>query len=159
MAIQVFLDTYATEGVRPDLADEAFAEYGVAVFAQRLGQAGRVFYLAECGSGLVGFAEVLRDQSESPISGVSGSELVRLYVQPQAQGTGIGRALLQRAERCASEAGSAGVWLSAWEHNARALEFYRRQHYQDVGCAQYTIQGQSYGNRIFFRSAASCAPC
>ena len=155
LAIQVFLDTYATEGVRPDLANEAFAEYGREVFALRLGREGLIFYLAELGSGLVGFAEVLRNETASPIPGVSGLELVRLYVQPQAQGTGIGRALLQCAERRASKAGSAGVWLSAWEQNTRALAFYKRQRYKDVGHAQYVIQGQSFGNRIFFKSAAS----
>lgn len=155
LAVQVFLDTYATEGVRPDLANEAFAKYGREVFAQRLGQEGRLFYLAEFGSGLVWFAEVLRHQTASPIPGVCGSELVRLYVQPQAQGTGIGRALLQCAERCARETDSTGVWLSAWEHNTRALAFYKRQHYEDMGYAQYVIQGQTFGNRIFFRSAAS----
>ena len=157
LAIQVFLDTYATEGVRPDLANEAFAEYGHAVFAQRLAQEERVFYLVEHGSGLLGFAEVLRNHTASPIPGIGGSELVRLYVQPRAQGSGIGRTLLQCAERCAGEARSAGVWLSAWEHNARALSFYKRQGYEDVGHAQYVIQGQSFENRIFFRPAASKA--
>ena len=155
LAIQVFLDTYATEGVRPDLANEAFAEYGCSIFAQRLAEEGRIFYLAEHGSGLVGFAEVLRNQQPSPIIGVGGSELVRLYVQPQAQGSGIGRTLLQRAEQCSRESGSAGVWLSAWEHNLKALAFYKRQNYKDVGNAQYVILGQSYGNRIFFRSTES----
>ncbi|HMN45405.1 MAG TPA: GNAT family N-acetyltransferase [Povalibacter sp.] len=154
LAIQVFLDTYATEGVRPDLAREAFAEYGHTAFVQRLSQEERIFYLAEQGEGLLGFAEVLRNDTESPVPGIRGSELVRLYVQPQAQGRGLGRALLQRVERGAREAGSAGVWLSAWERNTRALSFYKRQRYEDVGHALYVIQGQSFGNRIFFRSAA-----
>ena len=155
LAIQVFLDTYATEGVRPDLANEAFSEYGCSIFAQRLAEKGRVFYLAEHGSGLVGFAEVLRNQQPSPVIGVGGSELVRLYVQPQAQGLGIGRALLKCAEQCSQEAGTAGVWLSAWEHNLKALAFYQRQNYKDVGCAPYVILGQSYGTRIFYRSTKS----
>jgi diamine N-acetyltransferase len=154
LAIQVFLDTYATEGVRPDLANEAFAEYGREVFEQRLRQGSRVFYLAEQGSGLLGFAEVRRDNAPSPIPGFTGSELVHLYVQPQAQGTGIGRELLQHAERCARQAGSGGVWLSAWEYNTRALAFYKRQRYEDVGHAQYVIQGQAFGNRILFRPIA-----
>ena len=152
LAIQVFLDTYATEGVRPDLANEAFAEYGCGNFAQRLAEKGRVFYLAEQGSGLVGFAEVLRNQQPSPIIGVGGSELIRLYVQPQAQDVGTGLALLKRAEQCSLEAGTSGVWLSAWEHNLKARAFYKRQNYKDVGYAPYVILGQSYGNRIFFRS-------
>jgi diamine N-acetyltransferase len=154
LAIQVFLDTYATEGVRPDLANEAFAEYGQGVFEERLRKAGLVFYLAERGPGLLGFAEVLRNYSESPVAGVGGSELVRLYVQPQAQGLGLGPTLLREVELCAAEAGSGGVWLSAWEHNTRALAFYKRQNYEDVGFAHYVIQGQSFGNRIFFKPAA-----
>jgi diamine N-acetyltransferase len=157
LAIQVFLDTYATDGVRPDLANEAFVEYGQSVFAQRMAQEGRVFYLAEQGSGLVGFAEVLREHAESPIRNIGGSELVRLYVQPQAQGAGVGRALLKSAEGCARAARTTGLWLSAWEHNTRALSFYRRQGYRDVGHAPYVIQGRSFVNRIFFCSAASDA--
>lgn len=137
------------------MANEAFAEYGTRVFEERLKQPGRVFYLAEFGSGLVGFAEVLRDEVASPIPQVHGSEVVRLYVQPQAQGVGIGRTLLQCAERCAIEARNAGVWLSAWEGNTRALAFYKRQRYKDVGHAQYVIQGQSFGNRILFKPVAS----
>ena len=155
LAIQVFLDTYATEGVSPGLAKEAFAEYGQAIFAQRLGQEGRSFYLAERNAALLGFAEVQQDHTESPIPGVGGSQLVRLYVQPQAQRSGIGRTLLQATERCALDARTAGVWLSAWEHNARALAFYSRQHYEDVGHAQYVIQGQSFGNRVLFRPVVS----
>jgi diamine N-acetyltransferase len=155
LAIQVFLDTYATEGVRPDLANEAFAEYGPDVFLQRLNQAGRIFFLAELNAGLLGFAEVLRDRRESPVPGIGGSELVRLYVQPIAQRNGIGRALLQQAERCATAAGSSGVWLSAWEHNTRALAFYQSQRYEDVGRALYVIQGQAFGNRIFSKSVVS----
>ena len=151
LAIQVFLDTYATYGVRPDLANEAFAEYGQAVFAQRLRQADRIFYLAERGQGLLGFAEVLGTYAQSPISGVGGSELVRLYIQPQAQGLGLGLALMREAELCAKQVRSGGVWLSAWEHNTRALAFYKRHDYKDVGLAQCVIQGQSFGNRIFFK--------
>ena len=43
--------------------------------------------------------------SVAPGSTVFGAELVRLYVQPKAQARGIGRALLQRSEGLAEEAG------------------------------------------------------
>ncbi len=155
LAIQVFLDTYATAGVRPDLANEAFAEYGRGKFEKRLHETGRVFFLAERGAGLLGFAEVLRDHVASPVTGVVGAELVRLYVQPQAQGAGIGGALLLAAENCAMHAGSGGLWLSAWERNTRALAFYQHLHYQDLGFAYYVIQGQSFGNRILYKPVGS----
>src|SRR5690349_5588603 len=104
LAVQVFLDTYATEGVRPDLAREAFREYSAERFAARLAEPGRSFVLAEAGEGLLGFAEVIACPLQAPAGGIRGAELVRLYVQARAQRNGIGRTLLASAERLAAGA-------------------------------------------------------
>lgn len=151
LAIQVFLDTYATAGVRLDLAREAFAEYSHDAFSERFRENYRVFHLAESSCGLLGFAELLRSYRLSPIDGVGGSELVRLYVQPQAQRCGIGRMLIERAERTAASFRSRTLWLSAWEQNTRALSFYKHMGYVDVGQAHYMIQGQAFANRILHK--------
>jgi ribosomal protein S18 acetylase RimI-like enzyme len=148
LATQVFLDTYATDGVRPDLALEAFTEYSIEAFAARLGEAERRFVVAETGEGLMGFAEVLASDLPAPAGGVSGAHLVRLYVQPQAQGTGVGRALIEAAERMATERSVRHLWLIAWEHNERAIAFYLRHGYAEVGTDVYTFQHRSYGTRI-----------
>lgn len=148
LSIQVFLDTYATEGVRPDLAQEAFAEYSVDAFASRLHEPQRRFILAETGTGLVGFAELLVAERAAPVGDMVGAQLVRLYVQPSAQGTGLGKALIGSAERIAAEARSNGLWLIAWDRNHRALEFYARAGYSDLGADTYTLKDQSYGTRV-----------
>ena len=149
LSIQVFLDTYATEGVRPDLALEASSEYSVSAFAERLAQPQRRFILAEKGDGLVGFAEVLLTSVASPAQGFTGAELVRLYVQPAAQRIGVGRALLASAEHAATAESMACVWLTAWEGNDNARAFYARVGYADVGATSYSFQGQTYPNRVF----------
>lgn len=152
LSVEVFLSTYATEGVRPDLAAEVFSIYAADRFAARLAEASRWFLLAEHDSGLLGFAEVLLDAQTSPVEGVSGAELVRLYVQPQAQGLGIGKHLLQGAERAATERRLPQLWLTAWDGNHRAHAFYEALGYNDVGATTYAIQGQVYGNRVFAKS-------
>lgn len=169
LAIQVFLDTYATDGVRADLADEAFADYGVAAFAARLVLPGRRFVLAEVASpvplaegqgpvepGLAGFAELQGPRVPAPLSGVEGAELVRLYVQPQAQRLGLGRQLLQAAEGRAAEAGAEALWLTAWSGNTRARAFYAAQGYDDVGETSIEIQGRTYVNRVLRRTLPPC---
>ena len=103
--------------------------------------------LAERGSALVGFAEVLGAVAEAPAGGVSGSELVRLYVQPSAQGLGVGALLLREAESLATGA----LWLTAWDGNAKALAFYGRMGYADIGATTYTFEGQTYGNRVLVK--------
>ena len=106
LSLQVFLDTYATDGVRPDLAREA------------------------------------------PVPGLRGVELVRLYVQPQAQRSGVGTTLLREAEKIAASAKAHALWLTVWERNDRALAFYARCGYADVGSTVYTFEGREYGNRV-----------
>lgn len=154
LSVQVFLDTYATEGIRPDLAREAFSEYSAEAFARRLGEAGRSLILAESGAGLLGYAEVLVLPLLAPAGQLSGAELVRLYVQPAAQRAGVGRALLERAEQAVLAARVAAVWLTAWNGNVNAHAFYARMGYADVGATTYSFQGNTYANRVFAKHLA-----
>jgi ribosomal protein S18 acetylase RimI-like enzyme len=149
LSTQVFLDTYATEGVRPDLAREALREYSEAAFLERLSQPERRFILSEMGDGLVGFAELTCRSLDSPVDGVVGMELVRLYVQPRAQRAGLGSALLREAEGIALAAAAPALWLTVWERNASAIALYNRVGFADVGSATYTFEGRHYGNRVF----------
>ncbi len=152
LSIQVFLDTYATEGVRPDLAREAHCEYAIEAFVQRLIEPQRRFILAEYLSadrnGLLGFAEVLLTVKPSPAGNLAGAELVRLYIQPKAHRMGCGRSLLTRAEQLVQAEKLDSLWLTAWEGNRNARAFYERVGYADVGATTYTFQGQTYANRV-----------
>jgi diamine N-acetyltransferase len=151
LAVQVFLDTYATDGVRPDLAREAFAQYSTEAFAVRLREPSRRFILAEQATGLIGFAEVQVSALCAPVGAVVGAELVRLYVQPSAQRLGVGRRLLQEAERAAGVAALGSLWLTVWEGNHRAGSFYASLGYQEVGATTYSFQGNTYGNRVLVK--------
>lgn len=114
LATQVFLDTYATEGIRPELAREVLASYSPQAFAGRLAASSAVFVLAEAAGGLVAFAEMHGD-SPCPAGVVATRvELVRLYVQPSFQRHRIGTSLLSKAEEHARAAGAQALWLSAW---------------------------------------------
>jgi GNAT superfamily N-acetyltransferase len=151
LATQVFLDTYAPDGVRPDVAREVLAVCSRDAFAARLSDGGRVFVLAERGDHLLGFAELSLEQSTAPGTDLRGTELVRLYVQPAAQGRHLGRALLRDVE-ARSRAVAAGVlWLTAWAGNRRALAFYTANGYRDVGSTAYAFEGRSYENRVLVK--------
>lgn len=140
--------------MRPDLAREALQQYSEAAFADRLADPGRRFILAEASGGLVGFAEVATAVTQSPAAGVQGCELIRLYVQPRSQRTGVGSALLSEAEKLATGAGAPCLWLTVWEGNLRALAFYARLGYADVGSSTHALEGRAYGNRVVARRLA-----
>lgn len=153
LAMQVFLDTYAGNGIRPDLAREALGMYGVEVFAGRLRDPAVEITVAESAGHLVGFVDVAL-ASACPLAGLGGAEVLRLYVQAPFQRRGIGKVLLQMAEHDARMRGDTAVWLTAWVGNTAALAFYPTAGYVDAGSTQYLIEGQAYENRVFAKRLA-----
>jgi diamine N-acetyltransferase len=147
----VFLDTYATDGVRPDLALEAFEVYSLEQFTKRLDHPQTRFILATKDSGLVGFAEVSLADAASAVDGWSGAQLVRLYVQPGWQRHGVGRKLIEAAAKQVGDHELNAMWFTVWDGNHRAMRFYERMGYRDVGVTTYSIQGRTYGNRVFVK--------
>lgn len=60
-------------------------------------------------------------------------EINGLWVEPAAQGRGIGTALLRHGEQVIAAAGSRRVWLNCSGFNPRACQFYRAQGYRETG--------------------------
>lgn len=154
LAMQVFLDTYATDGISPALAREVIENCSADIFAARLMSAGHTILLAEHSGNLVAFAEC--DASSIPPHPDLGNgiELVRLYVQHRAQKKGIGKRLLDRTEHDVACAGHRVLWLTAWSGNTNARTFYAANGYQDIGTTDYRIEGIAYENRIFRKLTA-----
>jgi GNAT superfamily N-acetyltransferase len=151
LATQVFLDTYATDGIRPDLAREALNQYSPAAFEKRLADPERLFLLAERQDHLVGFAELARTASRPVETADAGLRLIRLYVQPAFQRNGLGSALLREVEEQCRSLGSGVLWLTSWSGNRFALGFYTAKGYQDVGSTSYVFEERAYENRIFVK--------
>jgi GNAT superfamily N-acetyltransferase len=79
--------------------------------------------VAEAEGAVVGVA--LFFTNYSTWSGKNGIYLEDLYVRPEARGTGLGKALLQRLAAMAVARGCARVEWSVLDWNAPAIDFYR----------------------------------
>lgn len=149
LSTQVFLDTYAPQGVRPALAREVLAQHSVATYAALLADARITILLAECAGHLVGFSQVGNGTGHAMVRDAAAAELKRLYVQQPFTGRGVGRDLLRHAEKAAAARGGDTLWLTAYTGNARALQFYPRCGYEELGTTVYTFGGEDYPNRVF----------
>ncbi len=158
LSTQVFLDTYATQGIRAALANEALAQHSVAVYAALLADPEVTIVLAECAGHLVGFAQVRHGVGHALVAEPAAAELDRLYVQERFAGRGVGRDLLRHAEKAAAARGADTLWLTAWAGNARALQFYPRRGYQDLGMTVYTFEGEDFPNHLFGKRVRHVSP-
>lgn len=159
LAMQVFLDTYATNGIRPVIAREVLSAYSQDIFNLAIADSGCSLVVAEHAGHLVGFAQVTLKASEPLAPPGVQAELLRLYVQEPftdgKKGVKVGSALLAAAEQAAASAGASVLWLTPWVHNLRALAFYARRGYLDYGLTYFTLEGEAHENRVFAKAIAA----
>lgn len=155
LGTQVYLDNYATEGVRPALARDVLAAFSTATMQAVLRRPGTQVVVAERGAHLIGFAQISLGTAQSLVQARRPAELDRLYVQEPFTARGVGSLLIGQAESLAAAAGADVMWLSLWVHNQRAQRFYAKHHYQDLGATWYVIENEKHQNRVLAKSFAA----
>lgn len=144
----VWISTYAEEGVEPAFARHVLAEFTAERLRARLDDPRNCHWLAETGSGLVGFAELRLGERSPCLAAKDQAEISRLYVLERFTRRGIGRELLRRCCQSAAAAGIATLWLTAYEGNTRALEFYRREGWATAGDYAFALGDCTYRNVV-----------
>ncbi len=152
LGMQVFMDTYATEGVRDAIAREALESFAPQTIAAFIERPDTLFLLAEANQHLVGFAQLCLQADHAMVGDQHAAELNRLYVQERFTGRGLGWQLLQRAEIEASARGASKLWATVWVGNPRALLFYPRQGYENAGSPVHRLQAETHQNVLFCKS-------
>ncbi|HEX9009364.1 MAG TPA: GNAT family N-acetyltransferase, partial [Holophagaceae bacterium] len=117
--------------------------YGEALQRAELADPSRPALLLEVDGVPAGFAQLRLDHRESGVPGARPAELQRIYLLQAAQGGGRGAALLAACGDLARNQGADVLWLGVWEHNAKALAFYGRCGFREVGEHSFAI-----GNRV-----------
>lgn len=152
LGMQVFLDTYATQGISPVIAREALHTFSVAAWRSLIASTPHHITVAEVQGHLVGFSQFAMGARHGGAPDPEAAELCRLYVQERFTGQGVGRALLHAAQAQAKLAGAQHLWLTAWVDNQRARQFYAAQGYQDQGPVTFSFEGAAYENRLFVKA-------
>ncbi|MFZ6779333.1 GNAT family N-acetyltransferase [Undibacterium sp. Ji83W] len=148
LATQVFLDTYATTGIRPAIAREVLHAFSVSVIAGLLEHNETFLHVAERDGHLLGFSQITIGTRQELVIAQHPAELDRLYVQEPFTRMGLGSQLLHVAETSATRHGADVMWLTPWVHNARALQFYARKGYADIGSTSFLMDGEAHENRL-----------
>lgn len=147
LATQVFLHTYATDGISAVIAGHVQAEFTPAKFEAWLGSDSAALLVAEKNKHLVGYAR-LAFNAVCPVPGAGTAELATLYVQAHFTGRGVGAALLADAQALARQRAQQPLWLTVNAQNVRAVAFYAAQGCSKIGSAQFVLGGESHPNHV-----------
>ena len=101
-------------------------------------------FVAEADGNVVGFMRTARDPEENRYYVSS------LYVLPQYQATGLGKALMKRSADEAKSFHLDRVWIGVMVENHQTVEWYKRMGYQVVRTEPFTMGKSTVDHHIGF---------
>jgi GNAT superfamily N-acetyltransferase len=147
-AARTFQETFAADNHPDDLRAHLTATYGVPQQSAELSDPDVITLLAETGGELVAYAQIRRKQPPPSVTHAAPVELHRFYVDHRAHGTGLAATLIEAARSAAIELGGRHLWLGVWERNPRAIAFYRKSGFIDVGSTFYMVGTDRQTDRV-----------
>lgn len=98
-----------------------------------------------------GFAQLRRGPGEASVGGADPIELQRIYALREFLGSGLGTALLSACLERSRAEGFRTIWLGVWERNPRALSFYKKHGFRQVGSHPFDVGGDLQTDLILER--------
>ena len=153
VASATFLDTYAGSLDGSDMVAHCLANNRPEKFAAWASEPGDAVTIGEIipGHAPVGYS-VLTSAIDLPVPLERGDiELRRIYTLSRLYGSGLGRALMQRALEDAARIGAQRVLLGVWGENHRAHRFYERQGFAVAGTRQFRVGNVLHDDLVYAR--------
>ena len=151
-ARRTFVETFAPDNTAEDMAMHVASAFGTGIQLRQIRDPGMVTLLAELGPTLAGFAQVRNGERPACVTGDSPVELWRFYVDRPVHGRGIAQALMRAVDHNAVELGGRTLWLGVWERNPRAIAFYAKCGFVDVGEHAFIFGTEEQTDRVMARS-------
>ena len=142
---ETWMAAYASFIPERDLKAYFDEHYSVEALGRWMGDSENRGVLASSGGSPVGYVRTRRDLQDDRFYVSS------LYVLPAAQGGGIGGVLMSVAEKRARTLGTEKIWLGVMEQNVRTLAWYRKQGFQFVEEAPFTMGGTTVNHLIGYK--------
>jgi ribosomal protein S18 acetylase RimI-like enzyme len=133
LAERTFRDTFGNLNTAGNIDLHCTKSYSKSIQAAEIANPTMATVLCEEQGILLGFAQLRWDSVPECVVADSPGEIQRLYVDGEWHGKGIAQELMIACLEEMKEHGSDVVWLGVWERNPRAIAFYRKFGFVEVG--------------------------
>jgi ribosomal protein S18 acetylase RimI-like enzyme len=140
LAARTFTETFRGHHSPEDLAAFVEGAYNLPKIQAELADPDRDWFIAESAGEAVGYALQRWGHREPCVTGPDPVvEVERIYALAGFQGRGLGPALMQACVDLARMKGGRTMWLGVWERNPRAIAFYLKWGFREVGDHRFLV--------------------
>lgn len=140
---KTFVETYGDNNKKETVAayvDEMFNHERI---KKEVNTFGERFFITYVGELPVGFTKLSENKQPKGLNGKKKIQVERIYVLKEFQGFKIGKELIEKVMQVAREESYKIVWLSVWQKNNKAVQFY-----QKAGFVIYDTDEFEFGEEV-----------
>ncbi len=123
--------------------------FSVAKTRQELNDPNVHFYIMYIDDLPVGYAKLIVHAKHETVASQNTGRLERIFVQNEFIPLKIGRQLLNFVEQKAKALQLDTMWLTVYIKNDRAIRFYEKNEFKNVGAIDFHVNGKAYENIVF----------
>jgi ribosomal protein S18 acetylase RimI-like enzyme len=134
-----FYETFAAQNSSKNMDLFLSEQFTWQRLVNEVGSPGNTFLLAYYEGELSGYVKLRQGEFPKQLRKDNALEIARIYASKQFIGKGVGKALMQVSIDVAKERNCPVIWLAVWEHNTRALEFYKKWGFEIIGSQLFLL--------------------
>jgi diamine N-acetyltransferase len=151
-AERTFRVTFAADNNAADMDVYCLQAFSIATQDAEIADPAVETLLMEDGAGaLVAYAQLRQSRTPPEVTGPSPIELVRFYVDRERHGRGLAQRLMAEVVAAARARSARTIWLGVWEKNFRAVAFYQKEGFVDVGAHDFVLGTDRQTDRVMAR--------
>lgn len=133
LAERTFRKTFQEGNTQEDMELHCQASYSTDIQLKEILRQDWITLVCEYDSKLIGYAQLRWEEFPPCVNSLRAGEILCLYVDDPYHGKGFAQELMRKCFAEFETMGSDVVWLGVWEHNLRAIAFYRKLGFSEAG--------------------------
>lgn len=132
-----------------DLAKYLDENFSVSNMKRKIIDPKNLFFIAYADDLPVGYAKIVINANHESVASQNSCRLQRIFIWEDFIPLKIGPQLLTFVEEKAQELKLDTIWLSVYIKNHRAIRFYEKNEFKDVGELSFLVNGKPYENIVY----------
>lgn len=158
LGLETFSETFSRDNAPSDMAIYLAKAFSPEIQSAEVADPGSRFLIAEEGSETVGYARLQAGPSPPEVGGATPIEIARLYSRSAWIGRGVGGVLMRACLDTAERLGCDTIWLGVWERNRRAIAFYEKWGFRQVGTHEFLLGNDPQTDWLMTRAVVDRKP-
>ena len=139
LGAKTFYDTFAKDNTPENMAAHLKRSFSPEIQHTELSAPENIFLIAEVENEPIGFAQLILESKADSLRGSKCMEVRRIYASQEYISKGVGKLLMQASIQEARQRGCDSLWLGVWERNPRAIAFYKKWGFNEVGTHTFHV--------------------